>query len=211
MAYIHGDAYPSVEKQSGGAALAKAHLAELRQAVDGLGAHERAGFMSEFIGGVIELSESMAAQDGRGGSAAVITKSAGAAGKERVASKKSRCGTCNKKLKASWAACPRCAKPNLRRSQKATRAMLTKSATPWNGGGSWCVRGHWTAAPRGRCCAACGDLMETSLVPPLAAVKSSAFADNYWRRQLGSSPDPGQRMLYEQARWGTGQNGGRSS
>jgi hypothetical protein len=218
MAYIHGDGYPGTEKQRGAAGLVKDQLAGLEGALSGLAPREQAGFMSAYIDGLIQMGEAIRARNGhRSQAPGFVQKSARktpvSAGRTaqparkdpRVASK-SRCSTCNKKLKASWAACPRCAKPNLRRSQKAARVMITKTAAR-GGAGAWCVSGHWTPGARGPCCATCGGLMVATDVPPLAAVKSSAVADNYWKRELGSSSDPAQRLVYEQARWGTGQNG----
>jgi hypothetical protein len=65
---------------------------------------------------------------------------------------------------------------------------------------AWCPVGH-PNRPGGNCCTTCGQAMPGVLVPPMGLVGKSAFATEYWRRELGNSPDPGlrelvQKMLY---------------
>ena len=215
MAYIVGGQRGRVEAQTQAADDLRLIVSK---SLGAMTADQQAGYLAALIDGLAGLVDAASARKGASITPVMITKAARSGQRRNRVAKKARkknrmrCPSCRGAMKATHRLCPSCGKPNLMgsRASKAARGVLTKAASPWNGGGSWCVRGHWTAAPRGRCCATCGDLMETSLVPPLAAVKSSAFADNYWRRELGSSHDPAQRMLYDQARWGAGQNGSTS-
>ncbi len=120
-----------------------------------------------------------------------------------MSKKKSKptCPTCGKALKSRWAMCPKCGKPNLARSRKAVVASLTKAAARPRG--VTCVYGHWSAIPS-RFCRICGGLIRGEMTPDLRLVKSDAGAEQFWRRELLSSPDPGQREMFYRHLYGKG-------
>jgi hypothetical protein len=94
------------------------------------------------------------------------------------------------------------------KSAGAGPAFVSKSARKFaakTAGMVQCPGGHLNR-PGGNCCSTCAQPMPGVRVPPLSAVTKSAFANEFWKRELGSSPDPGMRELYRQALWG--QNGG---
>lgn len=136
---------------------------------------------------------------------------------------------CGKALGRKARRCPRCDRMTLRGQRASLRkaaatgrpaflgkvtaagrgpAFLGKSAGPARAAArlAYCVKGH-PNRPGANCCAACGDLMPGTGVPPVGMVGKSALASEFWRRQLESSPDPGMRELYYRALYGKNGNG----
>jgi hypothetical protein len=107
-----------------------------------------------------------------------------------------RCGRCHRVTKAGFDA-------GLRKAVAvaAGPSFTGKSASPST---AWCPGGH-PNRPGRNCCTSCGQAMSGVLVPPMGLVGKSAFATQFWQRELGNSPDPGlrelvQKMLYEEGR-----------
>jgi hypothetical protein len=88
--------------------------------------------------------------------------------------------------------------------QKAAgRTLITKAAARFaasTAGMVECGQGHLNR-PGGTVCTTCTDPMPGVPVPPMSMIGKSAFADEHWRKDLASSPDPEKREIYQQARY----------
>jgi hypothetical protein len=108
-----------------------------------------------------------------------------------------RCARCHRVTKAGFDA-------GLRKAVAAAPGPSFIGKASAGAGVAWCARGH-PNRPGGNCCTTCGQAMPGVLVPPMGLVGKSAFATQFWQRELGNSPDPGlrelvQKMLYEGGR-----------
>lgn len=121
---------------------------------------------------------------------------------------KVRC--CGRKLRRGARECPRCHRvtkaglnANLRKAVAAQGGAVAFIGKGAGAAVAYCGQGH-PNRPGGNCCVRCSAPMPGVVVPPLSAVTKSAFARQFWAREVGGSPDPGLRELLNSMIYGNG-------